>query len=224
MPLVPEPPSQAPKQLTDGGRGSQKLLNDAPEEVVNTAKETRFYGDENGNVKDLSTGRGNQNTVDKSQKRVELPSKEEPYLDSKLLEMESSSQPQTNAHYRGKHGAQTTSEQQYNRATQGIDPISGVQETLPNGNPKTQNSTRFLSARDQMRAINRAKNILDQQLKLGKTNEQAIIEAEKPIQFDRVIGEGYQKNTGMYSTSKSAKVYFDRNTLEVKTAFPLWNR
>jgi hypothetical protein len=40
------------KQLGDGGRGSQKLLSAAPEEVVNTAKETRFYGDENGSTYD----------------------------------------------------------------------------------------------------------------------------------------------------------------------------
>jgi hypothetical protein len=212
------------KQLGDGGLGNRKLLNAAPEEVVNPTKETRFVVDESGNVKDVSTGRGNLNSVGKSSKPIELFSKEESYLDAKLLEMESNSQLETNAHYRGKHGAQTTLEQQYNRATQGIDPITDTQEFWSNGNPKTQNSTRFLSARDQLRAINRAKAIYEQQIQAGKTPQQAIAEAQKPIRFNRVIGEGYQKNTGMYSTSKSAQVYFDKNTFEVKTAFPIWNQ
>jgi RHS repeat-associated protein len=62
VPLTTEPPSQAPKQISDGGRGSQKLLSAAPDEVVNTQKPTRFVGDENGG---LSGGRGNANSVGK---------------------------------------------------------------------------------------------------------------------------------------------------------------
>jgi RHS repeat-associated protein len=76
IPLVPELPSQAPKQLGGGKMqetiDSGRLLKAAPEEVVNAPKETRFIGDESGNVKDLSTGRGNQNTVGK-QGPIETP-------------------------------------------------------------------------------------------------------------------------------------------------------
>jgi hypothetical protein len=61
--VAPEGGPPAPKQLGDGGRGAQKALPPAPEEVVNPPKQTRFIGDELGNVKDLSTGRGNQNTI-----------------------------------------------------------------------------------------------------------------------------------------------------------------
>jgi hypothetical protein len=213
------------KQLGDGGFGNRKLLNAAPEEVVNPTKETRFIVDESGNVKDVSTGRGNLNQIGKSVEPIELFSKEESYLDAKLLEMESNSQPRTNAHYRGKHGAQTTPEQQYNRAVNGIDPISGMPETFANGNPKPKvDSTRFLSARDQMRAINRAKAIYEQQIQSGKSPQQAIFKAEQPIKFSRVIGEGYQRNTGAYGTSKTAQVYFNKVTFEVTTAFPLWGQ
>jgi RHS repeat-associated protein len=187
IPLAREtsPPQQ--KQLTDGGAGNRKLLNAAPEEVVNPTKKTRLIVDESGNVKDVSTGRGNLNKASRAEKPIELFSKEEPYLDAKLLEMEVNSQPATNAHYRGKHGAQTTPEQQYNRAVNGIDPISGMPETYANGNPKPRvSSTRFLSARDQMRAINRAKAIYEQQIQSGKTPQQARFEAQKPIKFSRV--------------------------------------
>ena len=61
-----------PKQLGDGGVqeriNSGRLLNAAPDEVVNPPKQTRFAGQEEGAPKDLSTGRGNLNSVGKKGK------------------------------------------------------------------------------------------------------------------------------------------------------------
>ncbi|AVR97162.1 PAAR domain-containing protein [Pseudoduganella armeniaca] len=116
------------------------------------------------------------------------------------------------AHFQGKHGAQTTLVQQYNRAVHGIDPITGQPRYNRSGNLMTPNSTRFLSNRDQINAIERASRIY------ARTGEKMF--AEEPIRFNAVAGEGYYGGTGAYDTAFSAQVWFNRNA-EPITAFPI---
>lgn len=66
----------AQRLLGDGGVQERisagRLLNAAPDEVVNPTKKTRFVVDESGNAKDLSTGRGNLNSVGKQTEYISL--------------------------------------------------------------------------------------------------------------------------------------------------------
>ncbi|WP_336943686.1 LysM peptidoglycan-binding domain-containing protein, partial [Acinetobacter modestus] len=116
-----------------------------------------------------------------------------------------------NAHFKGRHGAQTTLQQQYERAVNGIDPVTQQPRYRRDGNLATPNSTRFLSHRDQINAIERATAIYK------RTGSKVL--AESPIRFGSQAGEGYYGGSGVYDTSLTVQVWF-RNAQPV-TAFPI---
>jgi hypothetical protein len=119
------------------------------------------------------------------------------------------------AHFQGRHGAQTTLAQQYDRAVNGIDPITGQARYRANGTLATPDSSRFMSARDQINAIERATNIFE------STGSKVL--AERPIVFRAQAGEGYYGGTGVYDTSYSAQVWFNKVGQPI-TAFPKLGR
>lgn len=53
-----------------------------------------------------------------------------------------------NAHFKGRHGAQTTLSQQYDRAVNVIDPISNQPRYYKDGSLVTPNSTKYIGHRD----------------------------------------------------------------------------
>lgn len=116
------------------------------------------------------------------------------------------------AHFKGRHGAQTTLQQQYDRAVNGIDPITQQPRYRRDGSLVTPNSTRFLSHRDQINAIERTATIYQ------NTGSKAL--AERPIIFRSQAGEGYYGGSGVYDTSFSVQVWFNRNAQPI-TAFPI---
>lgn len=116
------------------------------------------------------------------------------------------------AHFQGRHGAQTTLQQQYERAVNGIDPITNQVRYRADGSPVTPNSSKFMSARDQINAIERATNIYE------RTGSKVL--AEHPIVFKTQAGEGYYGGTGLYDTSYSVQVWFNRTRKPI-TAFPI---
>ncbi|WP_202803263.1 hypothetical protein, partial [Paenibacillus sp. OSY-SE] len=66
------------------------------------------------------------------------------------------------AHFLERHGAQTTLQSQYDRATQGINPTTGVIDTDRRGRPRIPAAaTKFLSHRDQLNMIQRSQQILE---------------------------------------------------------------
>ena len=119
------------------------------------------------------------------------------------------------AHFQARHGAQTTLQQQYDRAIHGVDPATGQIRYRNDGSPVTPNSTRFMSNRDQINAIERATSIFES---TGRK-----VDAEKPIVFKTQAGEGYYGGTGVYDTSFSAQVWFN-NARQPITAFPILGR
>ncbi|MBC7814164.1 MAG: hypothetical protein H7175_23620 [Burkholderiales bacterium] len=130
----------------------------------------------------------------------------------RLQEIESSI---PGAHFLEKHGAQTTLQSQLERAQYGANPSTGIVETYANGSAKIPSSaTRFLSNRDQMNAIDRAQNIY------RLTGDATL--AERPINFNYLIGEGYKKTSLTYGQSYSAQVWFRQGN--VNTAFPIWGQ
>ncbi|KRB87866.1 PAAR domain-containing protein [Noviherbaspirillum sp. Root189] len=130
----------------------------------------------------------------------------------RLQEIESST---PGAHFLEKHGAKTTLQSQRERAQSGANPTTGIVETYANGKPKIPSSaTRFLSNRDQLNAIDRAQNIY------RFTGDPTL--AERPINFNYLIGEGYKKTSLTYGQSYSAQVWFRQGN--VNTAFPIWGQ
>jgi hypothetical protein len=129
----------------------------------------------------------------------------------KLSDLESSI---PDAHFSSKHGAQTTLEQQKDRAINGIDPITGLPQYDRNGQLITHDSTKFISNQDQLYAIEKAIEI----------NNARVDKKDTPIEikFNYIIGEGYKKDTGVYGLSKTALIYF-RNG-DVRTAFPIYGK
>lgn len=117
-----------------------------------------------------------------------------------------------NAHFQGRHGAQTTLAQQRNRAVHGVDPITNQVRYKPNGDPMRPNSTRFLSARDQINSIERASTIYN------RTGTKLF--AETPIKFRYQAGEGYYGGTSNYDTAFSVQVWFNQAGKPI-TAFPI---
>jgi len=116
------------------------------------------------------------------------------------------------AHFQGRHGAQTTLPQQYDRAVNGIDPITNQVRYRADGSLVTPNSSKFMSARDQINAIERATNIYE------RTGSKVL--AERPIVFKTQAGEGYYGGTGLYDTSYSGQVWFNKSRQPI-TAFPI---
>ena len=116
------------------------------------------------------------------------------------------------AHFLDRHGANTSLQSQFNRATRGIDPTTGLVRTRRNGNViLPPSATRFTSNRDQLNAINRAEQIFK------NTNNKDLSDA--PINFGRNIGEGYNRQ-GIYGTQNTAVVKVDESTGLAITAFP----
>jgi RHS repeat-associated protein len=111
------------------------------------------------------------------------------------------------AHFLQKHGAQTTADAQLERVTTGRNPGTGEIETHTRGRregqPKIPSAaTRFVSHRDQLNAIYRAKLVF-------KRND--LFESTKPIDFGRTIGEGYKRDGLQYNTYNHAIVILNEN-------------
>ncbi|MFJ4250282.1 RHS repeat-associated core domain-containing protein [Pseudomonas sp. NPDC089741] len=121
----------------------------------------------------------------------------------RLHEMEN---PQIGEHFLEKHGAQTTIQSQFERISSAKNPTTGVVETYiggsKDGEPKIPSAaTHFLSHRDQLNAIYRAKLILRQ------TNLQI---SKRPMDMGKIIGEGYTKD-GVYGQQRKAVVIHKAN-------------
>ncbi|WP_241658685.1 RHS repeat domain-containing protein [Aeromonas dhakensis] len=121
----------------------------------------------------------------------------------RLQEMESMN---PKSHFLERHGAQTSLESQLGRATNGVNPTTGVQQHIPSA------ATRFDSHRDQLNAIQRAQTIQKQS---GGVVNKAI------IPYGRRIGEGYSKTGPTYGTSSTATVILTPNGQAI-TAYPVW--
>lgn len=83
------------------------------------------------------------------------------------------------AHFLQKHGAQTTTASQLERVETGRDPGTGEIEVYKNGQKEGQPkipsaATRFVSHRDQLDAINRARLVF---------KESGLHESRSPIEF-----------------------------------------
>ncbi|RZK32259.1 MAG: RHS repeat-associated core domain-containing protein, partial [Hymenobacter sp.] len=105
-----------------------------------------------------------------------------------------------NTHFLERHGAQTTQSQQYTRATTGLTPDGHA------GNPV--DATRFLSAQDQLRSIERANTIRAQ------TGANVV-----NTRMESVIGEGYPRGGGPLTQTDKVRVVY-RNGLPY-TTFPV---
>ncbi|VEF10077.1 Rhs family protein [Pseudomonas fluorescens] len=121
----------------------------------------------------------------------------------RLDEMERATQ---GAHFLEKHGAQTTLRSQFERIMSGKNPTTGIIEIYnggPNhGQPKIPSAaTHFLSHRDQLNAIYRAKLIL------RRTDLQT---SRRPMDMGKIIGEGYTKD-GIYGQQRKAVVILKAN-------------
>nr|WP_142017220.1 RHS repeat-associated core domain-containing protein [Serratia fonticola] len=123
----------------------------------------------------------------------------------RLQEMESMN---PKSHFLERHGAQTSLESQLGRATNGVNPTTGVQQHTPSA------ATRFDSHRDQLNAIQRAQTI--QRQSGGVVNKATI-------PYGRRIGEGYSKTGPTYGTSSTATVILTPNGQAI-TAYPVWGQ
>jgi len=108
------------------------------------------------------------------------------------------------AHFVERHGSQLSLASQYDRAALGINPTTGVVERIPSA------ATRFFSARDQLNTISRAEQIF------ANTGSRTL--AQRPYDFRRVIGEGYNRSL-TYGTQRSAQAYVNAQGKAI-TAFP----
>ncbi|MFJ5239837.1 type IV secretion protein Rhs, partial [Pseudomonas neuropathica] len=140
-------------------------------------------------------------TAQERRARIDVLAEENAYR--RLHEMEN---PQNGEHFLEKHGAQTTLQSQFERAMTGRNPTTGVIETYiggsKDGEPKIPSAaTHFLSHRDQLNAIYRAKLILRQ------TDLQT---SRRPMDMGKIVGEGYTKE-GVYGQQKNAVVILRAN-------------
>ncbi|MGO4324765.1 RHS repeat-associated core domain-containing protein, partial [Pseudomonas sp. KB_12] len=106
------------------------------------------------------------------------------------------------AHFLQKHGAQTTTDAQLERVTTGRNPGTGEIEIYTQGNKIGQAkipsaATRFISHRDQLNAIYRAKLVFRQS---------GLQQSREPIEFGKTIGEGYKKEGLQYGQQTKAVV------------------
>ncbi|WP_330209629.1 RHS repeat-associated core domain-containing protein, partial [Pseudomonas sp. AM4(2022)] len=111
------------------------------------------------------------------------------------------------AHFLEKHGAQTTRGSQLERVRSGKNPTTGEIERYIGGNkdgePKIPTAaTRYLSHRDQLNAIYRARLIL------RRTNLET---SREPMNMGKIIGEGYKRNSFEYGKQSKAIVILDIN-------------
>jgi len=118
------------------------------------------------------------------------------------------------AHFVEKHGKQTTLESQRERVTSGRNPTTGEIERYQNGNKAGEPmippaATHFLSHRDQLNAIYRAKLIFRQ------TDLQT---SRRPIDMGKIIGEGYKRDGLEYGQQTKAIVILN-NSGHPKTSF-----
>ncbi len=118
-------------------------------------------------------------------------------------------------HFLEKHGAQTTTQSQMDRAATGKNPTTGVIETYGNGKPITPNSTRYTSHKAQLTAIKRAMRIYK------NTGNKAL--AERPMSMGGTIGEGFKKGGTKYKQQTKAVTILDDNGLP-KTSFPKYEK
>jgi len=105
------------------------------------------------------------------------------------------------AHFFSRHGAQTTLQQQLQRATTGMTPDGVAGRAVA--------SSRFLSNQLQLEAYKAAKAAYTPSMAGSGT----------VIDMGKTIGEGYLKGGGAVQTSTSVQVYFN-NSGEIITMFP----
>ncbi|GAA6152197.1 hypothetical protein NBRC116587_16160 [Pseudoteredinibacter isoporae] len=207
----------AEKAITSGGEAVSKLAGaaavGAKEAVGKVAQSLKSFRKTNvPDTTQLSRGealRQKYSHLSSSERRAVINERLEGYAANRLDALEQSI---PGAHFKGRHGAQTTLSDQFERAVNGIDPVTQQARYRRNGNLVTPNSTRFLSHRDQYNAIQRATTIYQ--------NTGSKVLAERPIIFRSQAGEGFYGGTGAYDTSFSAQVWFNRNA-EPITAFPI---
>lgn len=108
-----------------------------------------------------------------------------------------------------RHGSQTSLQAQYGRAAHGINPTTGAAQRTPSA------ATRFTSHRDHLNAMQKAQSVYNR----GGADDRGGV----TVPFNRVIGEGYRKNSLEYGTSNTAKVVFDNQGNPI-TAFPIWGQ
>jgi RHS repeat-associated protein len=122
--------------------------------------------------------------------------------EAKLAAIESGTQ---GAHFLSRHGAQTTLQQQFIRATTGLTPdgVAGRAVT----------SSRFLTHEFEFEALELAQIAYTPEL-AGKGTV---------IEMGKIIGEGYLRGGGAVKTSTSVQVYYN-NSGEIITMFPLLPR
>ncbi|WP_211336918.1 hemagglutinin repeat-containing protein [Hydromonas duriensis] len=114
--------------------------------------------------------------------------------------------PVSNAHFDARHGASTTLEQQYQRASSGIQPDGTI-------GPKAVSSRAFNDG-DMLTAIRDAEARYS-------ANPAAYNKSEGiPITFERPIGEGFTKGGGDYKITNVITVKIDSATGKAVTAFP----
>jgi RHS repeat-associated protein len=140
-------------------------------------------------------------TVQERRDRIDELAEENAYR--RLHEMEN---PQNGEHFLEKHGAQTTLQSQFERISSAKNPTTGVVEKYIGGSKDGElkipsAATHFLSHRDQLNAIYRAKLILRQ------TNLQT---SRRPMDMGSIIGEGYTKE-GVYGQQRKAVVILKAN-------------
>ncbi len=109
------------------------------------------------------------------------------------------------AHFLEKHGAQTTRQSQLERVQTAKNPTTGEIESYVGGRRAGQlkipsAATRYLSHRDQLNAIYRAKLIF------RRTNLET---SREPMDMGKIIGEGYKKDTLVYGKQRKAIVILD---------------
>ncbi|RHW16874.1 hypothetical protein D1610_14290 [Sphingomonas gilva] len=136
-----------------------------------------------------------------AERRVILEGKLEANAMRRLEEMQ---QATSGAHFVERHGSQLSLASQYDRAALGINPTTGAVERIPSA------ATRFFSARDQLNTITRAEQIF--------ANTGSTRLAQRPYEFGRVIGEGYNRSL-TYGTQMSAQAYLNAQGRAI-TAFP----
>lgn len=105
------------------------------------------------------------------------------------------------AHFLSRHGAQTTLQQQLQRATTGMSPDGVAGRAVA--------SYRFLSNQLQLEAYKAAKAAYTPAMAGGGT----------VINMGKTVGEGYLRGGGAVQTSTSVQVYFN-NSGEIITMFP----
>ncbi|SDS71970.1 RHS repeat-associated core domain-containing protein [Pseudomonas trivialis] len=111
------------------------------------------------------------------------------------------------AHFLEKHGAQTTRGSQLERVQTGKNPTTGEIERhiggARNGQPKIPSAaTRYISHRDQLNSIYRAKLIFH------NVGPEA---SRDPMDMGKIIGEGYKKRTLEYGKQRKATVILDED-------------